>query len=420
MKLPNILQTFFSRFLVLILNFGLLIFTTRFWGSEGKGAISIVIADLTAVTFFCNIFVGSSTTFFARRFPKEQVLASGYLWAILSGVVFSFFLSFITPVPVPIGYLIALSVFFSLFSANINLFLGYQDLKKFNIYTLLQIGLHIIFIWAFIFIFRFKNVELYFQSQILCYAVLFLASGASIIKNSEKQLYNISSWNLWKEMFSYGWKTQLSAFLQFLNQRLSFYLLEFFTGIASVGIFSVGIAFSEAAWVISNSLCVVLYANLVNEKNQCAAISETKTSLKLSVFFTLLFIILILLTPADVFTNILGKDFNETKKIIILLSPGILAIAASNILGHYFSANKELNILNIKSLAGLVCNISLGLFFIPKLGVFGASIATSLSYMLSSSILFVKFYRRAPFRLQDFFITRADILNISTILQRKK
>ena len=35
-------------------------------------------------------------------------------------------------------------------------------------------------------------------------------------------------------MFEYGWKTQLSAFVQFLNYRLSFYFLEYFEGIASV------------------------------------------------------------------------------------------------------------------------------------------------------------------------------------------
>lgn len=46
-------------------------------------------------------------------------------------------------------------------------------------------------------------------------------------------------------MFEYGWKTQLSAFVQFLNYRLSFYFLEYFEGISSVGIFPSGLPFRK-------------------------------------------------------------------------------------------------------------------------------------------------------------------------------
>ena len=90
----TILKTFFSRFLILILSFGLVIFSTQFWGSEGKGSISIVIANAAIVSFFSSIFAGSSTSYFASKFKTEQILLYSYVWSVVTGicvpVVFSF------------------------------------------------------------------------------------------------------------------------------------------------------------------------------------------------------------------------------------------------------------------------------------------------------------------------------------------
>ncbi len=87
----------------------------------------------------------------------------------------------------------------------------------------------------------------------------------SCLKNIN--ISNISfSKNIVKSLFNYGWKTQLSAFIQFLNYRLSYYFLEYFKGIASVGVFSVGVAFSEAIWMVSRSLSVIIYSDVVTVK----------------------------------------------------------------------------------------------------------------------------------------------------------
>ncbi|MFY7815839.1 MAG: lipopolysaccharide biosynthesis protein, partial [Chryseobacterium taeanense] len=207
----------------------------------------------------------------------------------------------------------------------------------------------------------------------------------------------------------YGWKTQLSAFLQFMNNRLSFYFLEYFKGIVSVGVFSVGVAFSEAVWTVSRSLSVVLYADVVNNTSSNDAIEKTKISLRISFLITLLFILVMLLIPAELYAGIFGKDFSQTKQIVLLLSPGILAIAVSNIIGYYFAGINKLRILNVKSLIGLVFTIVSSFYIIPRWGIHGACIVSSISYCLSSGLLFWRFYQITEFRVQDFILSRAEI-----------
>ncbi|WP_294292329.1 polysaccharide biosynthesis C-terminal domain-containing protein [uncultured Chryseobacterium sp.] len=418
MKQGTILKTFFSRFLILILNFGLVIYTTNQWGSEGKGTISLMVADLTLISFFANVFVGSSMSYFAKRFRTEEILPFAYLWSLLMGMAIPLFFSF-THAPEYSNYLIALSVLSSLLSANVNLFVGQQNIRMFNLYTVLQQVVHIVFIIIIIYLVRITSVNAYFIAQISCFGVLFAISAFQVLKHCTFK--NISfSRTVGYKLFDYGWKTQVSAFLQFLNYRLSFYFLEYFKGITSVGIFSVGIAFSEAVWTVSRSLSVVLYSDVVNNKNSYEAVEKTKISLKVSFWITLLFIIIMLIIPAQVYAWIFGKDFSRTKEIVLLLSPGILAIAVSNIIGYYFAGINKLRILNVKSLIGLIFTVISSYYVIPKWGITGACIVTSVSYCLSSGILFWRFYQITEFRVSDFMLSRTDMnLLLNKVLKKK-
>lgn len=406
MKNKRILQTFFSRFLILGLNFGLLIFTTNMWGTEGKGLIALVIADLAIIGFFSNIFTGSSVSYYTSRFHQEQVIARAYLWSLVSGIVFPVILSFIHPIEY-LYYLIGLSVSFSLFTTNINLLIGRQEIGRFNLYSVLQQAIHFLLMIVLIYGMGMKSVEVYFAALIFCLISLFIASSFYVLKGFKVK--NISkSTDIFNNLFDYGWKSQLSAFLQFLNNRASFYFLEYFKGLASVGIFSVGVAFSEAIWTVSKSLSLILYSDLVKNEGKSAAIEKTKISLRISFLVSLLFISMILLIPGNWYAIILGKDFIETKSIVLLLSPGILAIAVSNIIGHYFAGINKLRILNVKSIFGLLFTVAASVFVIPRWGIYGACIVTTLSYCLSSGLLFWRFYKITDFRFQDYFLSRHE------------
>lgn len=403
----NIVQTFISRFLILILNFGLVIYSTNMWGSDGKGIISIVIANITIISFVTNVFSGSSVTYFASKQKTEQILLYSYLWSVIVGVLVPLVLSLFQDSEYTF-YLVGLSVLSAFLTTNINLFVGQRNIKMFNLYTILQQALHVIFLAILIYGFNYLSVTTYFIAQMWCLGVLFLVSSYQVLKTCQLSKIRFSG-KIQKLIFSYGWKTQLSAFIQFLNYRLSFYFLEFYKGIASVGIFSIGVAFSEAIWTVSRSLSVVLYSDVVNSNNENEILIKAKTSLKISFLITLGFIIFVVLLPSQFYTIIFGKDFSQTKKIILLLSPGILSIAVSNIIGFYFAGINKLRILNVKSIIGLIFTLIASVFVIPKWGIVGACIVTSISYCLSSSVLFWKFYQITDFRVKDFFFSRLEI-----------
>ncbi|MFC0428474.1 oligosaccharide flippase family protein [Chryseobacterium scophthalmum] len=418
MKQLKVVQTFISRFLILILSFGLVIFSTNMWGSEGKGTISIVIANVALVSFFSSIFSGSSTSYFARKFKVEQVLVYSYLWSLIVGTAVPLIFSFAAIQNEFLYYLIGISVLSSLLSTNISLFIGTQNIRFFNIYTVLQQLVHVLFIAILIYIVKLKDVSVYFLAQIFCLAFLFLTSLFLILKKCKFSEFSFSK-SVFINMFEYGWKTQLSTFIQFLNYRLSFYFLEYFEGIAIVGIFSIGITFSEAIWTITRSIAVVLYSDVVNSESREESIVKTKSSLKLSFTLMLVFIFGILIIPDFVYPFIFGKEFSETKLIMLLLAPGILAIAVSDMIGYYFSGIKELKILNIKSIVGLLITVTFSFFAIPKWGIWGACFVTTLSYVVSAAILFWKFYQSTDFKIKDYIISKDEINTLIKTFSKK-
>lgn len=407
MKL-TVIKTFISRFLILILSFGLVIYSTNMWGSEGKGTISIVIANAAAVSFFSSIFSGSSTSYFVSKFKIEKVLLYAYLWSIVTGILIPLAFSLASIQSGYLPYLIGISVFSSLLSTNINLFVGTQNIRKFNIYTVLQQLVHIVFIGIFIYLFNIKDVSVYFLAQIGCLGLLFFTSFFQIIRKCSISEISFSK-EVSRNMFEYGWKTQLSAFVQFLNYRLSFYFLEHFEGIASVGIFSIGITFSEAIWTITRSIAVVLYSDVVNSKSREESIEKTKSSLKLTFILMLGFVLGIIIIPAQVYEMIFGREFRNTKEIMLLLSPGIFAIAVSDMIGYYFSGIRELKILNVKAIVGLAITVVFSFIAIPRWGILGACFVTTFSYLASAFLLFRKFYRSTEFKLSDFMISKEEI-----------
>ena len=194
-----------------------------------------------------------------------------------------------------------------------------------------------------------------------------------------------------KDSFLFGWKTELSSLLQFFNYRLTYYVLGYYLGNASVGIFSIGVTLSEAIWILSRSISLVQYSQVLQEGNTQTARRHTARAALFSAIGSLLCLVVALLLPVQLYTFIFGEEFASVKIILWILSPGILAIAISNVYGNYFSATKQLNVLIIKSLAGVLATAVLAVVLVPTLEIQGACIVNSISYLLSSTILILAY-----------------------------
>lgn len=391
MFLQNILKTFFSKVLILLVNFAILTLTTNYFGLEGRGVISIIMADLAIIVIFNNILGGSSIVYFMNKVGLSKLVLPAVIWIILSSAIVTFVFS-VLHTQQSYFILLPITLITSFLALNLLIFIGKEKILLFNIFSLLSPFLLLIFSLFFIYYFKNRTVNGYLFCYFLSQAVVFVISLIIIRPYLIKQEIGIST-DIVKKSFSYGWKNELSYFIQFLNYRLSYFFILYYEDITSVGLFSVAIVVSESIWLMAKSITTVQYSKIVNLDNPKGAIELTKKSAKLSLFATLLVLVVVALIPSEVFGFVFGKDFSTIKQLLFLLMPGILSMAVSNVYGHYFAALNQMRVLIVKSTIGLVFTVLLSIILIPLWSLKGACIVTSVSYLSSSVYLLVAFYK---------------------------
>ena len=391
MYLKNIIKTIASKSGVLLINFFIIIITTRLWGAEGRGIISIVMADLTILLILNNTFSNSSVAFHINKLKINQLFIPAVIWITTISTIGSLFFYFIlkhegTQILFPLVFISSLTTF------NLAVFLGKEKLSQYNIYNFLIPSIILISLLLINYCYEDNSSpEFYFWSYGFAQLVIWVMSFIEVKPLSSLVLSG--SLKHIKKIFHYGWKNELSSFFQFLNYRLSYFIILYFIGLREVGIFSVGIALAESIWVISKSVSLVHFARVLNTDVSDNTIKTTNLIASISLGATAMIGIIIIFIPDYWFSLVFGNEFSEVKSILLMLFPGILSLSFSNVHGHFLAATGEMKPLVIKSALGLIVMTILSLILIPIYKLEGACIATASSHVVSSSYTYWAFIK---------------------------
>jgi O-antigen/teichoic acid export membrane protein len=385
----NTIFTIASKFIILLANFTLVIFSTHIWGSEGRGIIALVMADVAIIVIFSNIFCGSSVAYYAPRLERDFLLLVSIAWAFLisisGAVIFSLLFGFKYFWP-----LFLISFIMSMASSVSSYWLGRNNIKLYNLLTILSpVGI-LIFLAILYFLLNRSGIEIYFHAYYLGTALVAI-TGLIIVQLKKSFRFPDITYKGIKSIFHYGINNEFNYFIQFLNYRLAYYFIAKMLSLSQLGVFSIAVSVTEAVWIISRSMSTIHYSNVINSDDKINSRRETKTYARQSFLISILVIIIAVLVPDSVYQLVFGREFIEVKRYIIYLSPGVMAIAVSNLYGHYFAGIGKLTILRNKSLTGLAATIILLPLLINKYQLTGVCITLNISYIASSVYLWYKF-----------------------------
>jgi O-antigen/teichoic acid export membrane protein len=377
--------TIFSKGVIVVANFLITACIMHFWGAEGKGYQAIFIANLGFIAIVTNIFTNSSVSYFIRKVGASKLYAQACLWTFISssiGVLVCYFLPNNPSLPVILLISSLLTGYLTFHNA---LYIGMQKIKYFNLITVLQPLFLLIFIFL---LYKTTNSTYfdYFYAHIFSLILVILIAHIFTRKTVGKIKIQLD-FSVTKQSFNYGFQNELSNFFHYLVLRLSYYFIVYYISEAAVGVFSVGISISEAIWHISRSISMVQYSKIIKEGNTQSARKGIVTSSFISIVFSMCCILILLLLPNFVFTDIFTDECSNVKQIILLMSPGILSISFSSVYAHYFAALGKMRILVLKSVIGAILTAILLVFFIPLWNINGACITSSIVHFVCSAII---------------------------------
>jgi O-antigen/teichoic acid export membrane protein len=385
----NTFLTIITKILILLINFILVVFTTRIWGGEGRGEIALVIANISLITIFSNVFCGSTVTYHApglqRDFLLGVSLAGATIVSFSGAVIFSAFFGS--------KYFLALfliALLISLNSAISTYWLGTKKINKYNFLNLSGPLLILIMLGVLYYTFNETSLRTYFRAYYLAYGIL-LAIGIALLADDKPFVRPVINPAGFKSMFTYGISNEFNYLLQFINYRLSYYFIASMLGLARLGVFSIVVAITEAVWIISRSMSAIHFTNVINSDDRLKSRSETILFARQSFIISASIMAVAILVPDKLYQIIFGDEFTGLRKYILYLFPGIIAIAVSNLYGHYFAGSGRLNILRNKSLIGLAASLILLPLLVKKHQLTGACFSLDVSYILSSLYLWVMF-----------------------------
>jgi len=381
--------TIITKFIILLANFGLAVFTAQAWGSDGRGEIALVIANIAIISIFSNIFCGSTIAYHAPLLQRDFLLGLSLTGAIvisLSGaIIFSLFFGSVYFLP-----LFLISLLMSLTSSISTYCLGRKNIKNYNLLTLLNPLLILASLAILFIIFKKTALNTVFLAYYIGTGIVLLVGVAFLTK---EKVFEVPEFNYpgIKSILRYGVINESNSLIQFLNYRLSYYFIARMLGLAELGIFSIAVAVSEAVWIISRSMSAIHFSNVINSDDRLKSRHETIVFVKQSLLISSLILFILVLIPQSLYRFIFGNEFGDVRTLIIYLLPGIIAISVSNLLEQYFTGIGKLKVIRNKSLAGLVVTLILLPVLIKKYQLPGACIATNFSYILSSLYLWLSF-----------------------------
>jgi O-antigen/teichoic acid export membrane protein len=114
-----------------------------------------------------------------------------------------------------------------------------------------------------------------------------------------------------------------------------------------------------------------------------------------------------------------GAQFVPAGAALLAILPGILAMSVQLILGSALSGRGRPLPVTLGAGIGLLLNVVLNLMWIPRYGIVGASLASSVSYSAVAVVVAVAFLRISHSRVRDAFLLRPeDWKRLSGLLRR--
>jgi O-antigen/teichoic acid export membrane protein len=212
-------------------------------------------------------------------------------------------------------------------------------------------------------------------------------------------------------LVTFGLQTGIADFISFLNYRVDVFLLEVLRGTEEVGVYSVAVQSAEALWFISSAVSVVIYAR-VGSLPRAEAAALAARAMRHSVFIIAVLGGGLALVSGVAMPLLFGAAYDAADDAFRLLLPGIVVFGLGRIFSTFFT-----NALGRPRVPLAIAATSLGislplcLLLIPRLGMNGSAIATSVSYIVSIGIAAWLFSRETGIPLRRTFLLDGDDLD---------
>ena len=386
----NTTITFATSVLNLILGIGTSIIIARILGPEGKGIYSLTVLLPLLIVTFINFGVGPATIYYAakKHFSYSDIFGNNILLSIFIGfagviiglIITLFFHQNVFP-NIPQKYLlfslllIPLTLFFSYIRS---ILLGVQRIKEFNIISLIHSILFLLFIIIFLWGLKIGIIGALTATMLSWFLVnLFLFFW---VKKVTGEISFRINYSYIKKGIFYGIQAHVGNILGFLNYRIDMLLVNWFLGPISVGFYSIGVGLVEKLWLVSQAASTVLFPRVAAESEEKKRVEFTPLVARTVLWLTTIGAFIIYFLSRWIVVLLYSETFLPSILPLQILLPGIIALSVARVLANDNAGRGKVMLNNYAGLITVSTNVILNILWIPRYGIAGAALASTISY----------------------------------------
>jgi O-antigen/teichoic acid export membrane protein len=213
-----------------------------------------------------------------------------------------------------------------------------------------------------------------------------------------------------KTFLAYGLKSHVQILAGHLMYQIDIYLIAAMLGAQQVAYYGIAVTLATIVWYVPNTAGVVLlpYLSRLGADDDVYRVSAQVS--RTIVAITLLGACVAGLAGRPLMVLFYGMEYVRAFAPLLLLLPGIVMMSVYKVLTRTFSSRDRQQVSLTVAVIALLVNLGLNVLLIPRYGIEGAAVASSIAYGLAGMLLAGVLSRESGLPFRAFvLVSAADI-----------
>ncbi|HPP74191.1 MAG TPA: oligosaccharide flippase family protein [Armatimonadota bacterium] len=397
----------------------------RFIGPDGKGVVTAILVVPTLVSNLLALGLREPIAHLIGKkvFNIKEIIDSAYWFLILSsaaGIIISgiYLVSIGNPEFTPLMSLLALMVVpanATIFLCG-GIFLGQGRIGLLNrvvwISEFLRLLAIVGLVWA---------LNLGVTSALVAWLLglcITASYGVALVRADFKPKRRYIP-PVAKKMLGMSGIYTLSILATRLHHSIDIIMMERLSNVTQIGLYAVGLGTVELILHIPSAVGTVLFSRSANAADWVSMAAQVAKLLRVTFLAAWLAGAALYLAAPVMIPLVYGSAFMPSIAITQLLIPGIVGWSISSVINGSMKGHGRAGIGILVTLPGVVINVILNYFLLPKYGAKGAALASVISYNLVAVIWIVVYARLTSLPIREFVRYRKSDFSFIRQLSRR-
>lgn len=225
-----------------------------------------------------------------------------------------------------------------------------------------------------------------------------------------------SIWSWIPTLVKFGFFPMLSLLMTTLNYRVDVLMLNGRVPDAAIGIYSVGVLLAERIWMIPDAMKGVMVSKISKGKDA----HETAFAIRICNTASLIIVVGIIVFGKIFLDLAFGSEYQGAYQVTLILLVGVFSMIYYKLIASYNIAMGKQNVSFILLVVGVVINIVANIILIPLMGIYGAGVASVISYTICAVLFIIYFCKKTKISFVSMLlINKSDCKGLKIMLLKK-